>query len=528
MRRAGVLVIGVGAVLFGLGTPAVAREPSPTPTAPPGEAVCTFSDSRLIELSGILALPDGGYVVHTDSNENQSLIRVFVLDSKCRIVRTIQYPASNPARDPEDIAVDSTGAMWVADIGDNPNAKERRRTVALWKLPAGANGLPVIHRLAYPDGQHDAEALLFGPNDLPIIVTKEGSGTARLYQATGPLEANNTTGVPLKEVGTFKPTRTGTPNLLGGPGNVVVTGAATSPDRKRVALRTYSDAYEWDVPDGDVVKAITTKQPRVTPLPREPLGEGIAYTADGKSFVTVSDQTAPTQMLKYQPAVGASAAPPVKKKAPAPPARPWYKKLTLPEIINIVAGFGLLGLILVVVGVVGIQMSRKRRRSGSTGDAAPATGKATAAMAAGKAAPPSPDTPESERPTAVMSTVSAEPPPPPVPVIPPSPPPPSAPPPSAAPAGGRVYGSGGGQPPPPGPAKPTHGGGVYGSGYSQPPFEQGGYDQGDYRPGGQDPRGQGGQGQGGYGPGGGRDPRGQRGRQEYSQHSQYGDRPRYR
>jgi hypothetical protein len=500
--------------------------------------VCTFSDPRLIELSGILALPDGGYVVHNDSNDNQSLIKVFVLDSKCKVVRQISYPASNPARDPEDIAIDSTGAMWVADIGDNPNAKERRRTVALWKLPTGANGLPVIHRLAYPDGQHDAEALLFGPNDLPIIVTKEGSGTARLYQATAPPEANNTAGVPLKEVGTFKPTRTGTPNLLGGPGNVVVTGAATSPDRRRVALRTYSDAYEWDVPDGDVVKAITTKQPRVTPLPREPLGEGIAYAPDGKSFVTVSDQTGPTQMLKYQPAVGAPAAAPVKKKAPAPPSRPWYKKLTLPEIINIVAAFGLLGLALVVVGVVGIQMSRKRRRSGATGDAASATGKATAAMAAGKAVPsppPAPDVPESERPTAVMSTVSAEPPqpaPPVVPVIPPSSPPPpgppsgppygppSGPPPSAAPAGGRVYGSGGPPPPPPpppppGPVKPTYGGGVYGSGYSQPPFEQGGYDQGDPGDG------------GGYGPAG-QDPRGQRGRQEYSQHGPYDDRPRYR
>src|SRR4029453_5151133 len=123
-----------------------------------------------------------------------------VLDSKCRIVRTISYPASNPARDPEDICVDSAGGMWGADIGDNPNAKERRKTVALWKLPAGANGLPVIHRLAYPDGTPDAGAPLFGPNHLPIVVTKEGSGTARLYQATAPLEANNTTGVPLKEV----------------------------------------------------------------------------------------------------------------------------------------------------------------------------------------------------------------------------------------------------------------------------------------------------------------------------------------
>ena len=50
----------------------------------------------------------------------------------------------------------------------------------------------------------------------------------------------------------------------------------------RVALRTYTAAYEWDVPDGDVVKAITTATPRITPLPDEPQGESIAYTADGR------------------------------------------------------------------------------------------------------------------------------------------------------------------------------------------------------------------------------------------------------
>ena len=74
---------------------------------------------------------------------------------------------------------------------------------------------------------------------------------------------------------------TGAANPLGIIGEVVVTGAATSPDRNRVALRTYTAAYEWDVPDGDVVKAITTTTPRLTPLPDEPQGEAIAYTVDG-------------------------------------------------------------------------------------------------------------------------------------------------------------------------------------------------------------------------------------------------------
>jgi hypothetical protein len=66
-----------------------------------------------------------------------------------------------------------------------------------------------------------------------------------------------------------------------------------------VAVRTYTAAYEWDVPDGDVVRAITTTAPRVTPLPDDVQGEAIAYTVDGGSFLTLSDQPGPTEIRRY-------------------------------------------------------------------------------------------------------------------------------------------------------------------------------------------------------------------------------------
>jgi hypothetical protein len=400
MRRVGVLVIGAWVGVIGLQTPALA-EPSAPPLSPaPGEAVCTINDSRLVELSGIVALPDGGYVVENDSNEQAAAMRVFFLDSKCKLSRQLLYPTA--ARDPEDLAVASDGTVWVADIGDNfTNApKDRRETIALWKVPQGG-GAPIVHRLTYPDGPHDAEALLFGPGDVPVIVTKDPSGTAQIYQPTEALQANTKQGVPLKNVGSWKPKRTGTPNFLGATGQILVTGAAQSPDRKRFVLRTYSDAYEWDAPDGDVVKAIKSGEPRVTPLPNEPQGEGIAYSPDGKSFLTCSDQTGPSRILRYQPVNGGPAAAaatekPVKKGD----TRSWYKKLTLPQIIDIVAGVGVLGLILVVIGVVGIRQSRKARRQG-----------AKAAKAKGKDSQPEDTDDDDERPTAYLSTVSADPPP---------------------------------------------------------------------------------------------------------------------
>ena len=53
------------------------------------------------------------------------------------------------------------------------------------------------------------------------------------------------------------------------------------------------------ITDGDVAAAITSGEPEVTPLPGEPQGEAIAYSPDGTSFLTVSDQPGPASIMKY-------------------------------------------------------------------------------------------------------------------------------------------------------------------------------------------------------------------------------------
>jgi hypothetical protein len=100
----------------------------------------------------------------------------------------------------------------------------------------------------------------------------------------------------MRLVGEFTP-----PADLGFLGSFV-TGAAVSPDRTRVALRTYTVAFEWDIAAGaDMVTTITTVVPRQTPLD-DPQGEAIAYTLDGAAFLTVSDEAGPTALRRYEPA----------------------------------------------------------------------------------------------------------------------------------------------------------------------------------------------------------------------------------
>jgi hypothetical protein len=329
-----------------------------TPVAAPAFTdVCVVNDSRAMELSGLIATANG-YVTVNDSNFDPAKIRIFFLDRNCRVTRTISYPSA--ARDPEDVAVGADGTLWVGDIGDNITNTTRRTSIAVWRVPA-AGGTPVINRLTYPDGPHDAEALLINGDGKPVIVTKEMTGVSSLYTTTGPMQPNTAAGVPLTKVGEFTPQPTGVVNPFGLIGERLVTGAASSPDRKRVALRTYAAAYEWDVPDGDVVKAITTTTPRYTPLPDEVQGESIAYTTDGTAFLTVSDRTDGPVTIRLiarstQPAV--SPTPSAQPTAAAPASTRGGSPLSgIPLWLTV--GVAAVGLVLATLGFLGVRRTRQ-------------------------------------------------------------------------------------------------------------------------------------------------------------------------
>ncbi|MDG6104577.1 hypothetical protein Daura_08375 [Dactylosporangium aurantiacum] len=361
----------VTSLFLGLAAPAAAA-PSPSAGAPQsaaagaGQPVCTPDSQKINEISGLVATATG-YVAVNDSAPAGGKARIFTLDTACKVVGTpINYDPT--ARDPEDLAVDKNGTLWIADIGDNMEStggsSTPRPTVAVWNLPQGAKA-PVINRLAYPDGKkRDAEALLLNGDGTPIIITKDPVG--EIWVPEGPLQPNTTKGVKLTQRGTFSPQETKTANPLAFLGWKAITGAASSPDGSRVVIRTYSDAYEFDVQGGDVIKAITTGKPRITPLPNEARGEAITYSTDGKQYITASDVPADVKapILKYTPqnvtpGKGGGAVLPT----PKPDDRSFLEDLTLQDITYMVAALGVLGLILVVAGIIGIRRSRAGRRA---------------------------------------------------------------------------------------------------------------------------------------------------------------------
>jgi hypothetical protein len=314
------------------------------PTAP--TPVCTVDNNRVGELSG-LVVTDSGYIGIDDSNVDPAAIKIFYLTKACKLSRTVSYPTA--ARDPEDIAMAPDGTLWVADIGDNYNAAVRRETIALWKLAPGSSR-PVIHRLTYPDGPHDAEALLLNGDGTPVIVTKELSGLALVFVPSAPLVASSASGVPLSNVGKIRLPESQTPNFLDSIGRQLATGGAVSPDGRHAVLRTYADAWEYDVHDGDVVAALLNGEPRQTPLPSEPQGEAIAYTPDGLSFVTASDQPfGPTTLLRYTPAARPLPSASVAPSASVVPSAVSSSSVPRRALVAI----GIAGLVVVAVGIAG-------------------------------------------------------------------------------------------------------------------------------------------------------------------------------
>ena len=121
----------VAALLTGVVTPAVVLTPGAAGAAAAGAPVCQIRDDRLKEISGMVATDDG-YVVVNDGADDEARRRIFFLDQRCAVVRTVSYP-SQP-RDTEDLAIGRDGTVWVADIGDNDRS---RTSVAVWRLAPG-------------------------------------------------------------------------------------------------------------------------------------------------------------------------------------------------------------------------------------------------------------------------------------------------------------------------------------------------------------------------------------------------------
>lgn len=289
---------------------------------------CTLADPRVAESSGAARVPPPGWLV--TANDSGGRAELYVLDRRCRTVATIGVRGATNV-DWEDLAAGPDGSVWIGDIGDN---RARRDAVVLYRmrLPAPLRSTAVDAdrvTLRYEDGPRDAETLLVDRDGTPFVVTKDLLGRSGVYRAD--LRA----GV-LRRTGSVQFGPTGT---AGGPGIGVVaqltaTGGSVSPDGTKVAIRTYTDLYEWRVPAGGLAAAFGSAPAR-TALAETRQGEAVAYVSDRELALTSEGEHAPVHVVASALAAPATADPPRAGRPPGAAApRPGAGPGTPPWLLG--------------------------------------------------------------------------------------------------------------------------------------------------------------------------------------------------
>lgn len=239
-----------------------------------GSVVFSFVDPTIDESSGLVDL--GELMVTTNDSGGDPW--VFVVDA--RSGRTVARTTfADEVRDVEALAPAGSGAVWVGDIGDN---REERDSVQVYRVPVGTEDRRVdapVYDLVYPDGAHDAESLLVGPDGRLYLISKELlGGTA--YVAPQRLDPEG-------------------PNRLQAVGSVDVwaTDAALFPDGTHVFVRGYGTAAIYTFPGFRPVAAFD--------LPRQKQGEGVSIGDSGRIRLSSEGVHSPVVQVALPEAVRA-------------------------------------------------------------------------------------------------------------------------------------------------------------------------------------------------------------------------------
>jgi hypothetical protein len=254
-----------------------------TAAQPPGSATpCTAAApavrvAELPEGSGLAAsrLIPGRFWSHNDSG----LPVLFALDAGGAVTGRLQLSGA-AVEDWEAIAVGPCPAgdcIYVADIGDN---QAKRKSITIYRVPEpvevkGVAQVESVFHASYPDGPHDAEALLITPDGRLHIVTKGDAGPVAVYRFPAELRAGSTMHL----------------ERLGGPRDSKLPGArdrvtdgAVSRDGQLAVLRTVDSLTFYRTEDLLSGQWRETGRAALASL-AEPQGEGVSFGPDNTVFL---------------------------------------------------------------------------------------------------------------------------------------------------------------------------------------------------------------------------------------------------
>ena len=288
---------------------------SPVSAESTNGVVFSFVDDRIVESSGLVDLGKTMVTV----NDSGDTGRVFVVDpASGRTVGVTNF--AEEVVDVEALAPAGTDHVWVGDIGDNAHT---RPWIRVFRVPVSAEEVevaaPEVYYLNYPDGPHDAEAIVVDDSGTLVVVTKSAAG-GKVYQA--PAELSATSANKLKLVGQV---------------DEYVTDGALTEDQRHVLLRGLGQASLYTYPDFELVRRFA--------LPNQRQGEGVSLGP--RDRVRLSSEGAHTAVLEMELPGKAGSQPPegsvsqpagesAGKAAEAPGApRSGWLLATIPAVIAV-------------------------------------------------------------------------------------------------------------------------------------------------------------------------------------------------
>jgi hypothetical protein len=267
------LLVALIAFVLSSSSTAIAAQNGAAQCRPTGPLVQVPGLSEASGLAVSRRVP-GRLWTHNDSGEPV----LASVDARGAVTGRIRLTGAT-VEDWEAIAIGPCGTgscLYVGDIGDN---EARRKRITIYRLPEpdgakeSASVADVFHA-TYPDGPHDAEALLVGGDGRLHIVTKGETGPVAIYRFPAQLKSGAT--VTLERVGSGP---AGKPDE-----ESRITDGNVSADGQWAVLRTKSALTFYRASDLLAGQWRAANRVDLSSL-KEPQGEGVALGADDTVFL---------------------------------------------------------------------------------------------------------------------------------------------------------------------------------------------------------------------------------------------------
>lgn len=248
----------------------------------------TISDVKLIEASGIAdSKANPGYLwVEQDSGNPPDLT---LLQHNGTVLKSVHL-ANAVNRDWEDMVLGEGPTagkqyLYIAETGDNFLRYDDYAIYRLEEPAAVTDTVQQVDRIAfmYPDGSHNAEAILVDPGTKDIYIITKTDLHSKLFRLKYPystVEMNQ-----VEEVGTL-------------PYNYAVS-AAISPNGRELVVKTYDAIYAYPRAAGETIVQTLSKKYSSLPYQVEPQGEAIVFDNNDSGYYTLSEKGLASSVKLY-------------------------------------------------------------------------------------------------------------------------------------------------------------------------------------------------------------------------------------